>query len=305
MLTLASRRVRIGMLALPLMGCGPTAATPAANGDGSSGTSDGSSESGAQPPPASTSGVDSTGAPTSEGTGLEPTGIAFVDDPDIGVDLDCDPYAQDCPPGQKCTWWSSDGFGGWVDTRCVPVADEPAAPGEPCTVEGSGTTGIDDCDFGSICFRVDVKTLEGTCFPLCAGNESAPVCDDPDDTCTLSAEGFAICLPHCDPVAQDCEEGQGCYPINDTWSCAPDASNDMGTYGDPCEFINVCDPGLICLDPQLVPGCRGFNGCCAEVCDLDDPECPDMELGVTCTPWYDVSVPPQYEHVGACTLPKP
>ena len=43
-----------------------------------------------------------------------------------------------------------------------------------------------------------------------------------------------------------------CYPrgINEVFTCVPDASGEMGVYGDPCEYINVCDPGLFCASAE-------------------------------------------------------
>jgi hypothetical protein len=85
----------------------------------------------------------------------------------------------------------------------------------------------------------------------------------------------------------------------------------MGAYGDPCEFINVCDPGLICLDAATVPPgqpCEGAAGCCTEICDLSDPagdmQCAGAAEGQTCQPWYEEdSAPIGFEDVGVCALP--
>jgi hypothetical protein len=240
-------------------------------------------------------------------------GMAFLLEPDGGgVSFECDIFAQDCPAGEKCMPWANDGSGAWNATRCSPVADNPGQPGDECTVEGSGTSGIDDCDIGVMCWDVDPKTNMGTCVAMCTGDESNPICEDPDTSCAIANDGaIVLCLPACDPIVQDCAEGQACYPINDAWACAPDASGEMGVYGDPCEFINVCDPGLICLGAGAVPAgeaCEGSEGCCTEVCDLMDPmgdmQCTGQPGGQTCQPWYEEgNAPPGYEDVGACALP--
>ena len=138
-------------------------------------------------------------------------------------------------------------------------------------------------------------------------------CENPDEICTVSGAGaVAWCEPLCDPVAQDCPEGQACYPIQSRWECGPDASGDMGAYGDPCEFINGCDPGLMCLDASTVPPglpCEDALGCCTEVCDisdpLGDPQCAGAAEGQTCQPWYEGGEGPAVvDHVGACALPQ-
>lgn len=45
----------------------------------------------------------------------------------------CDPRLQDCPPGEKCTPYSSKMDSDWDGARCVPVVDDPAGLGEPAS----------------------------------------------------------------------------------------------------------------------------------------------------------------------------
>jgi len=82
----------------------------------------------------------------------------------------------------------------------------------------------------------------------------------------------------------------------------------MGAYGEPCEFINACDVGLICLGAAAVPDCVGSSSCCTEICDLSsregDAQCTGAPQGQTCQAWYEEDqAPPGYEDVGACALP--
>jgi len=246
-------------------------------------------------------------------TSADSTGMLFLPHPDGGPHFECDIFAQDCPAGEKCTNWAFDGGLDWNGTKCVPVVDEPAGSGEPCHVEGSPTSGVDDCDSESMCFYIDPETLEGICTPFCTGQESDPQCDGPDQFCHIQADGaLFLCLSKCNPLQQNCwSAGQGCYFVGIDWSCAADASGDMGGYGDPCEFINVCDPGLLCLDASTVPPgqpCEGAAGCCTEICDLSDPagdlQCAGAADGQLCQPWYEAGAAPAgYENVGACALP--
>lgn len=246
-------------------------------------------------------------------TSADSTGMLFLPHPDGGPHYACDIFAQDCPSGEKCTNWAFDGGPMWNGTKCVPVVDEPAGTGEPCHVEGSGTSGIDDCDSESMCFYIDPETLEGICTPFCTGQERDPQCDGPDQFCHIQADGALIlCLSLCNPLLQDCwSESQGCYYVGNDWSCGVDTSGDMGGYGDPCEFINACDPGLLCLDASTVPAgqaCEGEAGCCTEICDLSDPagdlQCAGAAGGQLCQPWYEPGAAPAgYENVGACALP--
>ncbi|MCA9653947.1 MAG: ribulose phosphate epimerase [Myxococcales bacterium] len=230
-----------------------------------------------------------------------------MQDPDGGgPTFECDIFAQDCPEGEKCMPWASSG-GTWDATRCSPIDENPGQPGDECSVEGGGASGIDSCDIGSMCWDVDPETNMGTCVAMCTGDSANPICEDPDTSCSIANDGaIVLCLPNCDPLLQDCAEGQACYPVADIWVCGPDASGEMGAAGDPCEFINVCDVGNICLDASAWPDCAGSIGCCSPVCDTTDPmgdaQCPGA--GQTCQPWYEEgNAPPGYENVGACALP--
>ncbi len=281
-----------------------TSSTPSDEGDSSGSTS--LTPDPTDPGPMTTPMSESSGTSAGD-SGSE--GMPFIVEPDGGgVSFECDLFAQDCPEGEKCMPWGNDG-GTWNATRCSPISDNPGQPGDECTVEGSGTSGIDSCDIGVMCWDVDPETNMGSCVQMCTGDEANPICEDPGTTCSIANDGaIVLCLPVCDPILQDCPEGQACYPVAEDWVCGPDASGEMGTYGDPCEFINVCDPGLMCLDASATPNCMGGSGCCTEVCDITDPEgdaqCTGAPDGQTCQPWYEEgAAPPGYEDVGACALP--
>jgi hypothetical protein len=251
----------------------------------------------------------SEAADTAEETAGDDEMVGFIQDPDGGgVNIECDVWAQDCMDGEKCMPWANDGGGAWNATRCSPLDDNPSQVGDPCTVEGSGVSGIDNCDISSMCWDVDPETNMGTCIAFCSGSEANPVCEDPTTSCVITNEGTLIlCLPNCDPLLQDCAEGQACYPVGDSFACAPDASQDTGAYGDACEFINVCDPGLMCGAPEWVPGCAGA-GCCTDICDVSDADasanCPGNAGGQECVAWYEEGqAPPGFENVGVCSIP--
>jgi hypothetical protein len=239
------------------------------------------------------------------------TTVPFLSAPDTpSHTFECDIFVQDCRPGEKCTGWADDGGSSVNATKCVPVADDPGGIGEPCHVQGSPLSGIDDCELGVYCWNVDPKTLEGICVAWCVGDESNPQCEDPSLECPICGDScLPLCVPMCSPLAQDCPEGSACYPAQDAWDCAPDASGEQGGYGDPCEFLNVCDPGLICLDSSAVPACEGTFGCCSEACDTTDPagdlQCAGAAEGQTCQPWYEEGAAPLgYENLGVCALPQ-
>jgi hypothetical protein len=230
---------------------------------------------------------------------------------DVGSDFECDVWSQDCPADEKCMPWANDGGSAWNAHKCSPLDPDPRQPGEECTVEGSGVSGVDNCEAGSMCWDVDPDTLEGHCVALCSGTPEAPTCSDSDTTCSILNDGvLPLCVASCDPVLQNCVGDEICVPTPDgnSFVCLPDASGNGGQYGDPCQQVNACDPGLFCAVGDLVPGCQALSQCCTEFCELtaDDPNaaCSRAFLGVQCEPWFEEGqAPPEYAHVGSCTVP--
>ena len=115
-----------------------------------------------------------------------------------------------------------------------------------------------------------------------------------------------ICLFECDPLLQDCPDGQGCYNgTNGGWVCfKQSAEPGEGGQGDVCEFINQCNAGLFCAGPDNFPDCAG-TGCCSPFCDLDEPDpgavCLDSQECVAY--WEDGQAPPGEENIGVCAVP--
>lgn len=286
--------------------------------------------------PATTGNADTTGAPTTSATTMPMTGATTsrpddsgpidtgdpTDDPSSDTitpledipytPIECSLWDQDCGDGFKCVPYANDGGSSWNATMCVPIPKAPRDVGESCTVRGDGVSGIDDCDVGAMCFDVDPDTNMGECFAFCTGNEAEPVCDQACTRCNITSEGLlTLCLPICDPIAQDCGRGDGCYPVNENFACAPyvdDEDRIPGTPGAPCEFLNVCEPGNFCADAARVPGCDGGStGCCAPLCDVDADDCGTTLPGTTCLPWYEEGTEPKSCEpsglIGACLLP--
>lgn len=293
-----------------LLACGPTI------GDSSGGTPDPSTSS----PPSTTSSATTGAGPTTTSPNDATSGpLDTVGVDTVGVDTEppifdfpeqCSPIEQDCPPGYKCALMGRPREFDWSGAECVPVVPDPNAPGEPCTIEGHPYSGIDDCDATSMCFDVDPKTLEGICRPFCTGDNSDPTCADPCDFCTISADSaLTICLPICDPIAQDCPPEEACYPVSSEFVCAPDASPEGAGIGSPCEYINVCPPGQACLGAAAIPGCdTGSAGCCTPFCSVGgaDP-CPGLLPGTECMPWFEEGTEPPKACVvaipGVCVAP--
>ncbi|MCX4242261.1 ribulose phosphate epimerase [Paraliomyxa miuraensis] len=225
--------------------------------------------------------------------------VSFLLPPDGGGANECDPTAQDCPMGQKCTAWANDGGNFWNATRCVEVMGGNQ-PGDSCMVEGSGVSGIDDCDAGGICLNTNEENI-GVCIAFCMGEQLE--CGT-GDACAVYNDGvLPLCLPGCDPLLQDCPPGQSCIDTpNQTFICFLDASGSGGADGDACppaDGENSCDPGQWCGPGSF--GCDAGN-CCTPYCDLGAPDCiaPDECVSFFGDP---EAAPPGFENVGVCVLP--
>jgi hypothetical protein len=295
-------------------GCPPndtTESTSGSSSEGSTGSTGGSSSEGSSSgvgssssgEPGSSSTTDALSAGTSSSSSGEfETGVIFLIEPDVPLALECDPFAQDCPVGEKCNAWSNNGSS-WNATACFPLDPAPVGVGETCLVQGSGTSGIDNCELGAMCWDVDVATNEGTCVGMCTGSAMAPICPA-STSCAMSNDGaLNLCLPGCDPLVQNCVAGQACYPVGPGFTCAPDASGGLGFDDDPCEFINVCDPGLMCIDAGSVENCFG-SGCCTPFCDISVGVDPCPSALEECVAWFAAGMaPPGLDDVGVCAIP--
>lgn len=292
----APRSPAPGALLLTALACGPAPGEPPTGSPATAGSST-SSDGGDVLGPS-----DEPPIPTPDLATLDDDGPHgdFIVPPDGGSkNLECDLWTQDCPDGSKCNIWATDGGNAWNATKCTELDPDPDQPGEPCTVVESGVSGIDSCAIGSLCWNVDPATNTGTCVQFCQGGEANPVCADPTTTC--EGRDFSLCLPLCCPLEQDCREGDACYPFEDTFQCAPDASGDHGRFGDPCEYLNVCDPGLFCASASSVPGCEGSSGCCSRLCDIGMDTCAALDPDLACVPWFaEGHAPPGFERVGGC-----
>ena len=307
------------VLYLTTTACGPTSNTD--TGQASSSTTDISGGSTTAIDPTTTTATTTTTTPTSEtGVSSSSDDSGFIIKPDGGgtclASTDpgkqfrctvCDLFKQDCPRGQKCTAWASDGGDDWNATKCVDITGTQA-PGDECTAAGGGLTGTDDCQKGAICLAVDKDTNLGTCVALCTGTPDAPVCDDPGFMCVVTnASILSLCLPPaCDPLLQDCLGDDLCVPFNDQFICAPDASGDLGKTNDPCEFPNACDKGLACSPTATASSAcmQDATGCCQPFCDFSKMEpCPNPDQ--QCLQWFDpmLPIPPGLEDIGICAIP--
>ncbi|HET6585883.1 MAG TPA: ribulose phosphate epimerase [Nannocystaceae bacterium] len=224
----------------------------------------------------------------------------------------CDPWAQDCPEGEKCMPYEADPVDAlvWDALGCFPLVANAKQPGDSCTVTGNGVSGIDDCELGAMCMGVDDETLVGVCVAMCEGTAASPRCADTSTTCIIANDGvILVCLPQCDPLVQDCAEGEGCYESGTGgFFCFAQDETAAGdaAYGESCMTLNFCNPGLMCAPASTVPGCTS-EYCCTEFCDaaLGPEQCAGAAGGQTCTPYFAVdATPPGFDDVGVCAVPQ-
>jgi cysteine-rich repeat protein len=137
----------------------------------------------------------------------------------------------------------------------------------------------EECDDGN---QVDDDTCRNTCLlPSCKDgahnqNETGIDCGGNCPECLL-----------CDPLAQDCPAGEECIPAPDVFSCVLDASGEEGQFNDPCEFANICDPGLLCVSSeQASSACdQNIGGCCQPFCAFPEQACPNPDQ--FCKQYFD------------------
>jgi hypothetical protein len=175
--------------------------TGASSGTGSS---DGSEATGAGSD--SGSGTSSSGA---QAEGAETQASTTGDGPGEG----CDPLAQDCPVGEKCTFYS-DGDHPDGTNACVPVVGK-AQPGDVCTTMDDHS---DTCVAGSLCWGSEP---DGLCIEICDEDKQC----SSGDPCTITHDDrLPLCLFVCDPAADGCPDGWSCQDDGiapDGWFCEP------------------------------------------------------------------------------------
>lgn len=207
------------------------------------------------------------------------------DDEALPPDLpepDCDPRrADDCPDDAKCSYVVDARLG--PTNRCVLLHGDKLE-GESCERIGDS----DDCANHHLCWAADQQGKAGICVSFC---DPALVCAQPGKVCSVANYGLLpLCLPSCDPLAQDCAAGWGCYPdASRRWVCDVDRSGPTGQHGDPCECINCCDPGLACLSGALIDaegcGTPELPSCCGLICNhQQQSSCPSE--AERCQPFY-------------------
>jgi hypothetical protein len=291
------------LVILLCVACGPPRIGGSTSDDESSGEPTGSSTDSSSSTDSTSSSTDSSTSSTDDGSTLSDTHF-FVPVGDIIEGNWCSPFplGQGCPNGEKCVPYASTSSW-WDSNKCVPVTGNQTA-GEPCSYAGF-VEATDDCDATSSCWNArEVEgELVGTCHSFCTGTEELPECPQ-DYECLLEIHSaVTLCFPTCDPVVQDCPNEIGCYWSGIAFICTASLELPGVSPGQPCGYVNDCEPGSLCLDASVMPDCMG-SACCGSLCDLEigDAQCAAV-LGTTCVPFWEQGMAPvDSEHVGICIV---
>jgi hypothetical protein len=296
--------MRLACLSVLLLGALACGARVAGDG-GESAESDTSAST-------SSSSASSTSSSSTDGDGdadETETGVGFVPDYDLPPSSNpCTVFDQDCPEGEKCVTTLDPDFNIY---RCVPILGDKGV-GEACTFDAE--SGSDDCDASSHCWNLeaDEQGVEhGECVPMCIGTRDNPSCPGQGDSCEgfecriYGQVGYPFCVERCDPIAQDCGEGKGCFFDYGYNSFFCGVVNVPGALGEPCEWHQECAAGLTCISAEALPECLG-DYCCSSMCITgDDAGCEASWSGTVCSEAFDYPMMEGCPTHGACVLPSP
>lgn len=253
---------------------------------------------GGDDPTSAEGGNESGDDPTTSGAATD-TSESTEGEPIVGPP--CDPLVQDCPAGEPCAWAGATfrcldagidaGLGQWCDApndcavglQCVAPEDLGCDGSEPgcCASFCDLAAGDANCEGDTVC----VPWFDGGAPP---GLESV-------GTCRLDDGGDAPA--ECDGLAQDCEPGMTCVPV-DNFECLPAG---LHADGEPCVGVGDCQVGLYCAPWDTQPDCLEADvSCCTPLCMLDvERHCQGAATTCSALPGAPL---PDNEDVGYCTL---
>jgi hypothetical protein len=169
------------------------------------------------------------------------------------------------------------------------------------TSSGTGTSGASQGETGAGETAGDGQSSEGeasTSGDTTSGGETTASVDDGSGGAASIGGGIA---PLCDPLAQDCPEGDTCVWNGDEFRCFERVST--APSGSACESPNGCAVGLQCIDAESLGCSAEALGCCSSVCDASDPGSELCGQGTICTAWFDAGLAPAgLEDVGVCRI---
>jgi len=177
-----------------------------------------------------------------DGWGDDDGGL-FLPGSDIPSLGSCDPFAQDCPEGEKCVAYASSG-GDFDANKCVPVLGE-GLPGEFCSYTDT-VHATDDCNTISYCWNV--TDGEGACAQFCGGNADSPQCPA-DLECLIGYAGsIALCVEQADEPDQPALEQPelaALVPDEELESVCPDTTEPVVLYMSNDDSNSQASPTIV------------------------------------------------------------
>ncbi|MGD8859960.1 MAG: hypothetical protein PVI30_08100 [Myxococcales bacterium] len=172
-------------------------------------------------------------------------------------------------------------YAGCVEQQRARGADAPCEQfgglGDPYEVDGlTDEVYVDPCGEGLYCAPDRGARGSFRCQTACDTNFGV-ACTGPGEYCLGQGAFEEVCVDSdgCDPRdPTSCGEGRGCYlRFNDTGEavlsvCLPEPEEPVAD-GEPCEFLNDCEPGSSCWAPVRKPPSRWEAGdvICRRSCD--------------------------------------
>jgi len=207
-----------------------------------------------------------------------------------------DTAAQGEPCGDEAVCLSSpdsDALACFSLDDCAFLSGDPCANGDTCAVltfepirtacvpspggdigSSCGPAGALACEAGAACLGTDLDGDDpGRCQQWCVPGDALPSgCSQ----CIPLSDEIGTCS-ECSVLAQDCQRGQACQPVNKLLGGVCVDFGD-GAPGDPCDPFDpegFCAEGSLCLETDV-----DDVFACVETCEPSNPMCPEPQACV-------------------------
>jgi hypothetical protein len=196
---------------------------------------------------------------------------------DAGI---CDPVAQNCSDGSKCSLDLAQVAGKNVWGASCRAVTGTVAVGEACTRLNEMPAGIgkDTCDKGLFCTFVgdlsgNVMASARICHPLC---EQSATCSGNHPACVALTTDFTptvgVCAETCNILTDDgiCQNGSWCEPRANTEGTGIGTCNAAGTaaINAECSATMDCVAGSSCITSTPMDTTMPPTTACRAVCDI-------------------------------------
>jgi hypothetical protein len=237
---------------------------------------------------------------------LKPDGAA-----PLRASIECDIFAQDCDPGQKCAPWA-EGGGPVLERHQMRRHHRRRRPGRPLHRPRAAAS----CRHRRLrprrrCAGTSTPSNQGTCVAMCTGTpRRTGMCPPQEIECLYHRrrQSSTSASPDCDPLLQDCGATTSASPAGrriSSVSSTPPAT--MGIGQRPLRIRQRLRQGpRLPRHRQRLERLRSMAPRAAASPSASSPGSPCPNPDQECLPWFDpmMQVPPGYEDVGFCGIPE-